>query len=181
MNPRLILLLTFGLVLIPVSPASAQRSYSVPQGINVLSSSARLVGLYVEKHYPEARTHAFEDVIHFEHLTAVHVLPAIAMNPKPPRVAVRGPLAGGVWCDIAVLEGALSDTPYARAEGAIDRGPFIEHLHYVAPPLEPNHHLIVTVRLPKDAGDAGSKFVEGLQETLEQFRIERQTETPPAR
>lgn len=182
MNTHTILLLNLAFVLLAANPASADRAYTVPQGINVLSSSARLVGNFVETRYPDARTHAFEGVIHFEHATGLHVLPAIVKNPNPPKVAVRGPLAGGVWCDIAVVAGAHDRIPaYSRAEGAIDRGAFIEYLHYVAPPLEPNHHLIVTVRLPKGAGENEEKLVEDLRETLKQFRIDRQTRMPSTR
>lgn len=182
MTARISLFLKLAIVLLLPGSASAERSYSVPPGINVLSSSARLVDNFVKARYPEAQTHAFEGVIHFEHATGLHVLPAISKNPKPPKVPVRGPVDGGVWCDIDVVAGGLDRIPaYSRAEGAFDRGPFTEHLHYVAPPLEPNHHLIVTVRLPKDAGEEGTKFVEALRKQLEKFRIDRQTIMPSAR
>lgn len=163
-------------------PASADRAYSVPEGINVLSSSSRQIGNFVKSHYPEARTHAFEKVIHFEHGTGLHILPAIVKSPNPPKAAVRGPLAGGVWGDIAVMDGALDDNPaYARAEGGIDRGEFTEYRYYIAPPLESDHHLIVTVRLPRDAGEKNEKFIEELREALKEFRIDRQTLMPSPR
>ncbi|NNC87094.1 MAG: hypothetical protein HKN82_01400 [Akkermansiaceae bacterium] len=176
--PAVFLKLVLALVL--AGPALADRAYSVPPGINVLSTTSKVIGAYVKNHYPVARTHAFVDLIHFEHATSLHVLPAISKNAKPPMVAERGPLAGGVWCDIEVKNGGIDKAAaYARAEGAIDRKAFMEYRYYLAPPHEPHHHLIVTLRLPRDAGGKGEQFLEGLKKALEEFRIERQTLRQP--
>jgi len=175
-TPLLLCNLAFGLL--AAGPAAANRAYSVAPGINVLTSGARLVGDFVKTRYPGAETHAFEDVIHFEHATRLYVLPEIALDPEPPQCVERGPLSGGVWCDIDYVPKALKDgPPYTRAEGTIDRGTFVEYRYYVAPPSEPDCHLILTVRIPKDAGEKGKQFVEGLRNTLKEFHIDRQTES----
>lgn len=182
MNIHPILLLQLGFVLLATGPASAESSYSAPPGINVLSSSSSMVGNLVKTHFPEARTQAFEGVIHFEHATGLHVLPAISKNPELEPEVVRGPLNGGIWCDIQVVEGGLGESPaYARAEGGIDRNAFMEYRYHVDPPLEKGHHLIVTLRLPKDPGEMEKKFIQKLRETLKQFRIDRQSGIPSTR
>lgn len=126
----------------------------------------------VKHHYPEATTHTFENKIHFEHSTRLYVTRAVAKVPKgeePPLVEERGPMTGGVWCDIRYYNTDLQDRPpYPRSEGVTEREYFTELIYY------PNDnrnkcHMVVTLRLPSDLTKNQDQFIQEFRELLGSF------------
>ena len=125
------------------------------------------VSQLVKRHFPEATSYIFKNKVHFEYSTRTFVTRALVKVPQgqdPPFVEERGPNANGVWCDIRYHE--KERPPYARAEGAVAREHFTEHIYY------PNGktrkcHLFVTLRLPNESKN--DRFVGELRKLLESF------------
>ena len=126
---RLFMVLVFGIAL-TTAPAGELKELSPVDAKLVALNKYRPVMNVVKKYYPQASHLLFENRLHFEDSTMLYVERMIAKVPaggKPPFEEVRGPTEdGGVWCDIVLLEG--SSAAYARSEGAVERGHFVEHM-----------------------------------------------------
>lgn len=162
---------------------SAEDGYSPVSGINILKRLEKSVSELVGDHYPDATTNAFQDVIHFEHSTRLYITQADGKVPgakKAQRVVVRGPMKGGVWCDIRFKNWAAGDRePSPPVDTAVVRRGFVEYVFH--PNDAENHcHLAVTLRLPSDPTDQEKKFLEALRKQLQNFGpfIDRQTSGP---
>jgi hypothetical protein len=110
--------------------------------------------------YPEASSYAFEDAAHFEHSTQPYVVESIVKLPpgaKTEREIARGPRADGFWLHVEQREGI---TPYARAEGAVNRREFLEYTYY--PTLKSGDGLLyIVLRIPR-----GDKHAEQLRSSM---------------
>ena len=160
--------------------ASAQEGYTPIRGINILKRLEKSVSKLVEDHYPKATINAFQDVIHFEHSTRLYITEPVSEAPgakKVQNVVVRGPMAGGVWCDIQFKNWAAGDRDLSPlVDTVVARNSFVEYVFH--PSDSENHcHLVVTLRVPRDPTDREKQFVEALRKHLQKFGefIDRQT------
>jgi len=123
-------------------------------------------------HYPTSTSNNFHEGILFEHATGLFVDETIEMMPegkKAPRTVVRGPLKGGVWCNIQFkYEAERKSEPSLRSEGIIVRKHFLEHRIYFKNKIR-RCYLIVTLRMPLDPTEKEKKFVKELKEHLKGF------------
>ena len=167
MYNSLMLTCVFCLFMIPIVDASGQDEKSPS-----LKELHRQIDVVVLKHYPKATSYVFEDAIGFEFATRKYVTRLVAKRlpgTKPLIGLERGPMDGGVWCDIWYRSGDLKTEPaYARAAGVTRREFYREFILY------PNDgqrkcHLIVVLRLPLETSESEVEFVEELKALLNQF------------
>lgn len=126
----------------------------------------------VTRHYPKATSYVFEQTIGFEYSTRIYVTKIISKRlpgTEPLLAPERGPMKGGVWCEIWCRAGDLVTEPaYARSEGVTKREFFQEHIYY--PNDSPKrYHLMVTLRLPLETTNEHKQFVKELRVLLNEF------------
>ena len=161
-----------------LSPIQAKEGKAPNEVSPILKAldKTRPILAVVRKHYPNATSTMLGKKFHFEDSTRLYVEPMIAKFPagqKAPLAEVRGPSEnGGVWCNIDLLEG--SSKPYARAEGALERENFVEHIIY-QDLSGIDHHLHVTLRVPKGEGSAAfvKEFTSLIRSYIHDFATDR--------
>ncbi|WP_442481603.1 hypothetical protein [Aeoliella sp. SH292] len=130
-----------------------------------LTTVHRALGEVVAELYPEASSYVFGDAAHFEHSTQPYVVESIVKLPPgatAEREVARGPRSDGFWLHVEEREGI---TPYARAEGAVNRREFVEYTYY--PTLKTGDgHLYIVLRLPRGHKHA-EQFRSSVLKTLE--------------
>lgn len=156
------LLQAMALLLVMVSPAMSTivRAASPAAVSPTLTAVHRAIGEIVAELYPEASSYAFGDAAHFEHSTQPYVVESIVKLPPgatAEREIARGPRGDGFWLHIEERAGI---TPYARAEGAVNRREFVEYTYY--PTLKSGEgHLHIVLRIPR-----GDKHAEQLRSSV---------------
>lgn len=153
---RLLFLLAIVSQATPASVRGADQGAVSP----TLTAVHRALVEVVAELYPEASSYAFEDAAHFEHSTQPYVVESIVKLPpgaKTEREIARGPRPDGFWLHVEQREGI---TPYARAEGAVNRREFLEYTYY--PTLKSGDgHLYIVLRIPR-----GDKHAEQLRSSM---------------
>ena len=143
----------------------AQETTELPSLVPLHQAISELV----DEHYPKATSHVFDQEIGFETATRIYVTELVAKYPpgvELPRAPVRGPIDGGVWCQLWCRSGDLDHLPaYQRSEGILERELFKEHLYYANDPLT-KCHLVVTLRLPLKTTADQDQFVKDLRGLL---------------
>ncbi len=151
-------------LLLPISTV-AQEDAETPS----LKKLHQAIAELGDRHYPKSTSHVFQDTIGFEYATRIYVTRVVSKAIPPPLAPERGPMNGGVWCNVYYRPGDLETEPaYARSEGSTKREFFKEYIYY------PNDsrkkcHLVVTLRLPMKTTKAQMLFVKELRELLNQF------------
>jgi hypothetical protein len=152
--------LPFLLVLAALTTSTSVRGAEKEPVSPTLTTVHRAIGEVVAELYPEASSYAFGDAAHFEHSTQPYVVDSIVKLPPgatAEREIARGPRSDGFWLHIEEREGI---TPYARAEGSVNRREFVEYTYY--PTLKSGDgHLYIVLRVPR-----GDKHAEQLRSSV---------------
>jgi hypothetical protein len=152
--------LPFLLVLATLTTSAVTRGAEKGSVSPTLTTVHRAIGEVVAELYPEASSYAFGDASHFEHSTQPYVVESILKLPPgatADREIARGPRSDGFWLHIEEREGI---TPYARAEGSVNRREFVEYTYY--PTLKSGDgHLYIVLRVPR-----GDKHAEQLRSSV---------------
>lgn len=160
--------------------ASAEDNYTPVRGNNILSRLEKSVAKLVHEHYPDATINGFQNVVHIEHATRLYVTDSTSVaqaTKQPAQVVVRGPKAGGVWCDIEYRDGAGSAKDLSPKLNTISlREEFVEY-RFQTTDSENHCSLLVTLRIPHEPSANEKQFVGDLRNQLENFGtlIDRQT------
>ncbi len=130
------------LIMVMLAPAMSARAASEID-IAKLHSAVRTLVL---RYYPEASTHFLGTRIHFEDDTKLYLRASTDSSGRRSVTEVRGPKAGGVYCDMIVRDGRV---PSSFASQVLDRSVFAERISS-SESREYDCYLAIRLKTPSD-------------------------------